>query len=163
MSWDSIKDIVGKAAPLVGTLIGGPAGATVGALVSKALGVAEDPKEVAKALMNPDKVADLQRWEYEHTERLEQIALDQLTVELQDTQNARSHHKKSGMPGVIVCGMTLMIAGLIVLLFFGSIPEGNRDIAYMLIGQISTLWGASIMYWVGTTKGSSDKNKWVKK
>ena len=38
MEWKDVANVVGKAAPILGTLLGGPAGAAVGALVASALG-----------------------------------------------------------------------------------------------------------------------------
>ena len=55
MNWSDIGNIVGKAAPIVGTLLGGPAGAAVGALVASALNVSNDPDSVNSALAaSPD-------------------------------------------------------------------------------------------------------------
>ena len=57
MEWKDLKGIVGNAAPLLGNLLGGPAGATVGALVSSVLGVDNSPDEVHKALeADPEKL-----------------------------------------------------------------------------------------------------------
>ena len=38
MDWSKVGDVVADAAPLVGTLLGGPAGGAVGGLVAKAGG-----------------------------------------------------------------------------------------------------------------------------
>jgi len=55
MNWSDIGTMVGKAAPMVGTLLGGPAGAAVGALVASALNVPNDPNAVNAALStNPE-------------------------------------------------------------------------------------------------------------
>ena len=51
--WDEIKKMIGSAAPALGTVLGGPAGGVVGGLIANALGVDEDPKEIAKALKDP--------------------------------------------------------------------------------------------------------------
>jgi hypothetical protein len=65
MEWRDLAGIVGKAAPILGTLIGGPAGAAVGGLVASALGVGNTPDAVSQALaVNPDaavKLAEIER------------------------------------------------------------------------------------------------------
>jgi len=61
MNWSDIGSIIGKSAPLVGTLLGGPAGAAVGALVANALGVNSDPDAVNSVLAgNPEALIELQ-------------------------------------------------------------------------------------------------------
>jgi hypothetical protein len=63
-TWGDIAGIVGKAAPIVGTLLGGPAGAAVGGLISAALGTSNDPDSVSAALAadpaNMEKVIEVQ-------------------------------------------------------------------------------------------------------
>ena len=48
--WDTIKSLLGNAAPLIGTLIGGPVGTAVGGLVSSALGVDNTPEAIEREL-----------------------------------------------------------------------------------------------------------------
>ena len=53
--WDNIKELIGTSAPVIGTLLGGPAGGAVGGLISKVLGVDNTPEAIELALMNnPD-------------------------------------------------------------------------------------------------------------
>lgn len=159
MKWSDLKEVASKAAPVLGTLLAGPAGGAVGALVANALGAENDPKAVAKALMNPEQVALLQKWAYENQQALEQIALDTLRAELADKANARENHKHSPMPAIVTVMMTVIVAALLWALFYMEIPEGNRDVAYMLFGQATALWGASVTYWVGTTRSSAEKDR----
>ena len=49
-AWESIKETVGSIAPLAGTLLGGPAGGAVGAMLASALGVNNSPDAVAEAI-----------------------------------------------------------------------------------------------------------------
>jgi hypothetical protein len=163
MSWATVGEIAGKALPVLGTVLGGPAGGTVGAMIAGALGVEEDPQAVTKALQSPESYAQLKKWAYEHRERLEQIALDTLRAELADTASAREAHKHSPMPAAVTLLLTVICAWVIYLVFFHTIPEENKEIAYMLLGQAVTLWVASITYWVGTTRSSADKTRMLGK
>lgn len=77
MQWSDIGKWVGKAAPLVGGLLGGPVGATVGGLVASALGVKDDPDEVAKALKSdPQALIKIKRMENEQELKLREMSYE---------------------------------------------------------------------------------------
>ena len=71
--------------------------------------------------------------------------------------------RRSIMPAVIVVMLTAMIAGMVGALYVIVIPPENKELSTFLFGQVGGLWSASIMYWVGTTRGSSDKDRANKK
>ncbi len=58
MNWKDIAPLMGDAAPLIGGLIGGPAGATVGGLVANALGISATPDAVSQALKTNSDAAE---------------------------------------------------------------------------------------------------------
>lgn len=55
--WKDLEGFVAKAAPILGTLIGGPAGGAVGGLIASALGVEGTPDAVSKALNTDPEAA----------------------------------------------------------------------------------------------------------
>jgi len=64
MEWKDLSSTVGKFAPLVGTLIGGPAGTAMGAMVASALSVGNTPDEISQALaVNPDAAVKIKQIE----------------------------------------------------------------------------------------------------
>lgn len=74
MDWSHVKDIIGKGAPILGTLLGGPAGTAVGTLISVALGTDDNPDAVIEKLQSdPEsmvKVLQLQADERVNLQRL---------------------------------------------------------------------------------------------
>lgn len=77
MDWKDLAGTVGKFAPMLGTLIGGPAGTAIGAMVAAGLGVGNNPTEVAQALqINPDAAVKLRQIQSEN-----QIELQKLLVQ----------------------------------------------------------------------------------
>lgn len=66
--WAAIGRKVADAAPLLGTALGGPAGAALGALVASTLGTAGSPAEVMKKLQT-DPAAFIRVQELEQQER----------------------------------------------------------------------------------------------
>ncbi len=50
MEWSDVAETVGAIAPAAGGALAGPAGSAVGTVIARALGVAAEPGDVAKAL-----------------------------------------------------------------------------------------------------------------
>lgn len=76
MEWKDVAVLAGKAAPILGTLLGGPAGAAVGALIASGLGVGNSPDEVSVALAsNPDAAVKLKQIEKERQVDLQGLAV----------------------------------------------------------------------------------------
>ena len=75
--WDNVKSILGTAAPIIGTLIGGPAGTAVGSLVASALGVENTPHAIEQELKNnPEALVKLKQLEFENQVQLKKIAFE---------------------------------------------------------------------------------------
>lgn len=80
--WDSIKDTVAKAAPLLGTALGGPAGGAVGGLIASVLGVDNDPEAIGHALKSdPNAFLKLQQLEKEHERELRRMVIEAETAQ----------------------------------------------------------------------------------
>lgn len=82
MNW---KQMVGKAAPLVGSLLGTPAaGAAIG-MVADALGTDADPDAIAKAMSSdPEAANKLRKLELDHKESLKKMVLEAETARLSE-------------------------------------------------------------------------------
>ena len=166
-TWDKVKGIISGAAPLVGTLVGGPAGGTVGTLISSALGVDDSPDAIEMELRNnPDALLKIKELEITHKTRFEEMALEETRAHLADTQDARRaeiERMKSGgdnrfmyaLATIIVIGFFGVIAGL----YFKAIPKESRDVALVLLGTLASEFGVIVKYFFGSSKGSSDKTK----
>lgn len=76
MKWSDLAGVVGKSAPILGTLLGGPAGGMVGGLIASALGTSGDPDNVNAALLtNPDAAVKLRQIEASRQQALGEIAM----------------------------------------------------------------------------------------
>lgn len=83
MEWKDIAGALGKFAPLLGTLIGGPAGAAIGGVVASALGTESKPEAVSEALkINPDAAIKLAQIESDQRVKLQEMATDQAKAEI---------------------------------------------------------------------------------
>lgn len=82
MDWKDISGAVGKAAPILGTLLGGPAGAAVGGLIASALGTSNDPGDVSAALASPDALVKLREIETKRQVDLQGLLTTQAQAEI---------------------------------------------------------------------------------
>jgi hypothetical protein len=164
MNWSDISQMVGKAAPLMGTILGGPGGGAVGSMVASVLGVENDPKAVSEAIKNdPDAYVKIKKFEYDNEQQIREMVFKTLDAELKDKQNARDSHKHNPMPMIICISLTLMTSAGAYGLFQLQIPPENQNIANLLFGTLLAKWGDSIAYWVGTTRASADKTNMIRK
>jgi len=83
MDWKDVASAVGKAAPILGTLIGGPAGGAIGGIVASALGTQATPDAVSRALQtDPDAAVKLAQIEADQKAKFQELATDQAKAEL---------------------------------------------------------------------------------
>ncbi|WP_269519466.1 hypothetical protein [Alteromonas sp. BMJM2] len=153
-NWKDIKSMVGKYAPLLATVIGGPKAFAAQALIGKALGVDSTPQAVGKALSDPysDNHAKILKLEQENERELAKLALESERVELEDRDKARQANEESDMPAIIVMALTFMAGAYGYSLMFFDISEQNRALVTVFATQLMTLWGGAVAYWVGTSK-----------
>ncbi|EGQ8094326.1 hypothetical protein ACT5DV_000874 [Vibrio cholerae] len=167
--WDKIKSLLGGAAPLVGSLIGGPAGGTVGVLIADALGVENTPDAIeAELLRNPDALLKIKQMESDERVALRKIALEETGLlikqeanRLADTQDARKQHKDHWMPWALTVILALMVSGMFAALFFGSPPEAYDQVLIMIAGTVLGGFSTAIAFWLGSSMGSQIKGKQI--
>jgi Holin of 3TMs, for gene-transfer release len=166
MEWQDLKGIVGSAAPLLGNLPGGPAGATVGALVSSVLGVDNSPDEVHKALeADPDKLLKLREAELQQQAQLQQLMVESETKRMTEVNETIRAELASGdrfkaywrpMFGYVMALTwgAIMLATTHQILF--NAEHAASTIA--ALGQLSGLWGIGLaVLGINVWKRSDDK------
>lgn len=178
MNWSDVGNIVGRAAPIVGTLLGGPAGAAVGSLVANALNVSNDPDAVNAALAaSPDALVRIQELQTNARVQLEQLAVQIETVRIQaagaqyqaeaaDRDSARQLAAKQ--PNDLVRPMLtfIMLGGSLFVVVAVLIGWANDAItnptAALTVGTVLGLWlgmTKEVMgFWFGMTKESQKQN-----
>lgn len=82
-NWKDLAADIGKFAPVLGTLIAGPAGAEIGSIVAATLGVANTPDAVSQALtVNPDAAVKLREIESNERVKLQELLTQQATAQI---------------------------------------------------------------------------------
>ncbi len=178
--WDNIKELIGTSAPVIGTLLGGPAGGAVGGLISKVLGVDNTPEAIELALMNnPDALLKIKELETSKELAILQTELEHKRIDvgsvidnrkldnekdqmfLSDKQSARSRQTDSEKATGKVDVALYVIAGVIVVAFFVSIlalifitldkQSGTYELLLMLFGALTTKFGTVVDYFFGAS------------
>jgi len=166
MNWSDIAGTIGKAAPMLGTLVGGPAGAAVGAIIASALGTANDPDSVGAALTtNPEALVKLREIEADKSVKLQSLLVQAAATELQTAAADRDSARKmqmqtaSRMPAVLATGITLGFFGVLGYLIRYGKPDAGGDALLLLLGSLGTAWTGVVSFYFGTTAGSSRKTE----
>lgn len=178
MNWSEIGNIVGRAAPMVGTLLGGPAGAAVGSLVASALGVNNDPDAVNSALANdPEALVKIQELQLNAKVQLQQLAVSLETTRIQadgaqyaaeaaDRDSARQLAAKQPNDLVRPLLTMVMLGGslfTVVAVLLGWALDAIKDVnaaltVGMVIGSWLTMTKEVMGFWFGMTKESQKQN-----
>lgn len=134
-------------------------------------GLFKEAKELIKDYwppeLSPERRAELEmrltEAEHEKEIKLAELTQAQLQTEADDKKNARSEHKLSLMPAMLSLLLTCFIAGIVFLLFYVEMPEGSKEVLFMLLGIVVKEWGGAMQYWFGTTRGSEEKTRLLNK
>lgn len=166
MDWKDISGVVGKAAPILGTLLGGPAGAAVGGLIASALGTSTDPADVAQALQNPDAAIKLREIESKRQTDLQALAVDMAKAEIAastaDRASAREREAKTGdtlTPRTLALLVTLGFFGVLGYLLAAGKPQHGGDALLVMLGSLGAAWTAIVAYYFGSSAGSAAKTE----
>lgn len=166
MEWKDLKSIVGKSAPILGTLLGGPAGGAVGALVSSVLGVDNEPDEVHKALSaDPSLLLKLRKAEIRQQTQLQQMMVESETKRLSEVNETIRAELASGdkfksywrpLFGYVMALTwgAIMLATTYQILFKPDVASNTIS----ALGQLSALWGIGLaVLGINVHKRSDDK------
>ncbi|MDR0478503.1 MAG: hypothetical protein LBH31_01590 [Burkholderiaceae bacterium] len=171
MDWKDVAGVVSKAAPIVGGILGGPAGAAVGGLVATALGTQATPDAVSAALLaDPQAALKLKELEVNSKVQLQQLAVTaeqnrlqastaQYAAEAADRDSARklaAQQHNDWVRPAITAMLLLGAVGIVFCVFSGIAERLLRDTtASLTIGTVIGYWfnelKQTLSFWFGTT------------
>lgn len=165
MNWKDIgKQAIQMGAPILGGALGGPVGGAAGALIASVFGVGDTPTEVSNAIKaDPESAIKLVELEQKHEQALRQMALDERKAELEDTQQARTTHTGHWMPWALTCILAAMVAAMVAAMIWVSIPPDNKEVVYLVVGQLIGAFSTACAYWLGSSRGSAVKDEQIHK
>jgi len=178
IDWKEVGAYVAKAAPMLGTVIGGPAGGAVGGAVSllaSAFGItdpeqAKSPAAVLEAVKaDPQAVLKLQELENTHRLELGKLALQSDSDYLYDRQDARRRQieseKITGKKDINLYVLAwVVVAGFFILcglLMAVTLPNSTSPVVFTLFGSLGTGFGTVLAYFFGSSKSSAEKTEMI--
>ena len=173
--WKDVGRIAGAAAPLVGTLLGGPAGTALGGLLAAALGTENTPDAVHAAIsadpgaalklaeFESDNKIKLQALVFAHADKLidAQVALEQ--ADGADRKSAREASVAgSTAKSIFWLSVGLLVAAVgmeILVLFVGIAPTTPPMVTGRVLGLLDSVALMVLTYHYGTSSGSQRKTE----
>lgn len=179
MDWKSIGQSVGSIAPVLGTLLGGPAGAAVGTLVAQALGTKDDPESVNAAILaDPSAAMKLQELQMNNKVELQRLTLQLETTRIQadgalyvaeaaDRDSARrlaATQPNDYVRPLITFVLLFGALAIVCFIFFGVGREILKDpVATSTIGIAIGFWFNELKqatgFYFGMTKEGASQNR----
>ncbi len=149
---NELFSIVSKVSPVLGSAIGGPAGAFVMTLISKMFGVDSlDTGKLAEAISNdPDYEIKLRQIEAQHIQSVKNIELQQYQLEIQDRDSARKNNMQhhDWVVPIIAIGYSSLYAGLVILDALSILPI--KDSAMLNMFSIAMI---IVNFYLGSSHG----------
>ena len=154
--------------PVIGTVLGGPVGGVIGggvkALASLITGEDDPARILASLNADPEKLAALEN-------RAKELELEELRIHAADRDSARSLTARLSEAGSKAAWSAPIISLVVTLGFFTmlyvvlkvEIPAESKDSALILLGALAAGFTQVLNFWLGSSKGSSDKNRTIER
>lgn len=166
------KELVTKAAPWIGTALGGPLGGLAVEAATRALGVSDKTAEGLKAALagaSSEDMLKLKQADQEFQLHMQELGYKQITdlenIASNDRANARDMQKtiRSWVPAALSVIVTVGFLGLLTGMMVGWLKVSESQALLLMLGSLTTGWGAVMNYWLGSTSGSSVKTDIIAK
>lgn len=159
MDLSDLGKTIAKAAPLLGAVLAGPAGATVGAMIAaKFGGNANDPGQLNTLIQaDPEAAIKLKQIESEHETQLAQIALADRQSARQRESDLAKAGAKDNTTKILAYVLTVGFMGYIYSLFYGqtNLTAAEHDVAMILVGVLAKSFSDVIGYYFGSSNNAN--------
>lgn len=164
MNW--IKEI----APLLGTALAGPLGGIAAGFIADKLGIEEKTVEavttaITDGKLTADQVANLKMAEMEFRKYCLQNGVDVERINAADRDSARKMQieTRSAIPGLLAMLVTGGFFAILIGMMSGRLNVSDQQALLILLGALSTSWGAVVNFYFGSSHGSQLKSELMAK
>lgn len=179
--WKEVGKFLAKSgAPLLGGVLGGPAGAAMGQMVASTItgDPDSDPQSVLTQLTgNSQNVLAAKEIETNHKERLvelkhegERIAIERAKIDMANTDSARQREvafiqatgKQDRFMKILACvvaGGYMLLAGVLIFVDFGKMTPVAINLLFNVFGTLGVGFGTVLNYFFGSSSGSKSKDQ----
>lgn len=168
MDW---KSILGTAAPIIATALGGPLGGLAVSAAADALGLSDKTEQAIKDAITgatPEQLEALKRADYEFALKRDELErkyqIDLATIEAGDRASARQREVTTGdhiTPRMLAAVVVLGFFAVLTLMIFNELPPAGRDSLLVLVGALGAAFGAIVNYYFGSSSGSAAKQRQI--
>lgn len=157
------KGFVKTVAPGIATALGGPLAGIAVKTIGDALGMdAPTEEKIATALQGatPEDMLKLKTAEQDFQVKMKSLDIDLEKIAGDDRKSARDMQTAthSVIPGYLAALVTIGFFGILVGLMLGVLKTDDNNELLILLGALSTSWGAVVNFYFGSSAGSEAKN-----
>lgn len=148
-----LSNIVGSVAPTLGAALGGPLGGMAGDVISKVLGVDNNPASLEKAIASasPEQLMEIKKAEIAFEKQMKELDVDIYKLETQEKQDARKHFSKDWTARIIGVAMVGGFLGYIFLVTLQPPEQNSEALINLVLGYLGGLASAVISFYFGAS------------
>ena len=153
-----LTNIIGSVAPTLGTALGGPLGGMAGDVISKVLGVDNNPASLEKAIANatPEQLMEIKKAEIDFEKQMKALDVDLYKLETQEKQDARKTFSKDWTARIIGIAMVGGFLGYIFLVTLQPPEQNSEALINLVLGYLGGLASAVISFYFGASNKQDD-------
>lgn len=163
---DRIGEAVADAAPTVAAALGGPLAGAAAAALRRAILGDEDAGDdaLADAILagDPQTLLALRRAEHEFKRAVMDAQAEAARIAADDRDSARRREMavRDRTPALLGTAVIGGFFAALALMLYREMPEGAEPAFAIMLGALSTMTGAVVNYYFGSSAGSKAKDKW---
>ena len=158
--------LLATVAPWIGTALGGPLGGLAVEAAANALGLTDKTSDAIKTALGgatPEQLLALKQADQAFSVQMQALGFKQVTdleaIAANDRKDARAMNvaKPSRVPAALSTIVTVGYFGILVGIMRGWLSIDSSQALLLMLGSLTTAWGAVMAYWFGTTRDSGIK------
>ena len=153
-----LGNIIGSVAPTLGTALGGPLGGMAGDVISKILGVDNNPASLEKAIATatPEQLLEIKKAQKDFEAKMKELDVDLYKLETQEKQDARKTFSKDWTARIIGIAMVGGFLGYIFLVTLQPPEQNSEALINLVLGYLGGLASAVISFYFGASNKQDD-------